>query len=263
MTWTQAYEGRAGTSRETRMAISPAFARDGTLYVSTSQGLLRSRDRGQTWDVIDESLGSHQVISLLISPDFGSDNTIFANTSSLGIYRSVDGGESWDIVTTGLSITKAEGLAVSPDFGNDATLFAGTVDGGLFVSMNGGDLWTELASTDLIEGPSIFNWPPSFEHPLGTDRIGRDMLSRVIYGVRTTVIITLASVLTGSLLIGVFMGAAAGYFGRRVDTIIMRTGDIFSRIPRHPADHPLLRPRSSRGSWNGRGDLKTGPASTG
>ena len=231
VTWTQAYEGRAGTSRETRMAISPAFARDGTLYVSTSQGLLRSRDRGQTWDVIDESLGSHQVISLLISPDFGSDNTIFANTSSLGIYRSVDGGESWDIVTTGLSITKAEGLAVSPNFGNDATLFAGTVDGGLFITTNGGDLWTELASTDLIQGPSIFNWPPSFEHPLGTDRIGRDMLSRVIYGIRTTVIITLASVLTGSLLIGVFMGAAAGYFGRRVDTIIMRTGDIFLAFP--------------------------------
>ena len=231
VTWTQVYEGRAGTSRETRMTISPAFARDGTLYVSTSQGLLRSRDGGQPWEVIDESLGSHQVIALHISPDFGSDNTIFANTSSLGIYRSIDGGVSWGTVTTGLSITKAEGLAISPNFGNDATLFAGTVDGGLFITTNGGDLWTELASTDLIEGPSIFNWPPSFEHPLGTDRIGRDMLSRVIYGVRTTVIITLASVLTGSLLIGVFMGAAAGYFGRRVDTIIMRTGDIFLAFP--------------------------------
>ena len=229
--WTQVYEGRAGTTRYTQMAISPAFARDGILYVSSSQGLLLSGDRGRTWEVIDETLGSHQVLALLISPDFGSDNTIYANTSSLGIYRSVDRGRSWDIVTTGLTITKAEGLAISPDFANDATLFTGTVDGGLFISTSGGDLWTELASTDLIEGPSIFNWPPSFEHPLGTDRIGRDMLSRVIYGVRTTVIITLASVLTGSLLIGVFMGAAAGYFGRRVDTLIMRTGDIFLAFP--------------------------------
>ena len=105
------------------------------------------------------------------------------------------------------------------------------MDGGLFVTTNRGDTWSELASTDLIEGPSIFRWPPSLEHPLGTDRIGRDLLSRVIYGIRTTVIITLASVLTGSLLIGVFMGAAAGYFGRRVDTVIMRTGDIFLAFP--------------------------------
>ncbi len=229
--WMQVYEGRSGTSRESTMAISPDFNRDGTLFASTSQGLLRSRDRGTTWSVIDESLGSHQVLALLISPDFESDSTIFANTGSLGIFRSVDGGASWGAVVTGLSITKAEGLAISPDFGSDATLFAGTLDGGLFLSTNGGDLWTELASTDLIEGPSIFNWPPSLEHPLGTDRIGRDLLSRVIYGIRTTVIITLASVLTGSLLIGVFMGAAAGYFGRRVDTVIMRTGDIFLAFP--------------------------------
>ena len=238
VTWTQVYEGRAGTSRETRMAISPAFARDGTLYVSTSQGLLRSRDGGQTWEVIDESLGSHQVIALHISPDFGSDNTIFANTSSLGIYRSIDGGVSWGTVTTGLSITKAEGLAISPNFGNDATLFAGTVDGGLFISTNGGDLWTELASTDLIEGPSIFNWPPSFEHPLGTDRIGRDMLSRVIYGVRTTVIITLGLGANGIAADWCVHGRRRGLFRppRRHHNHADRR--YISRIPRHPADHP-------------------------
>ena len=168
---------------------------------------------------------------MLVSPDYESDRTIFANTGSLGIFRSVDEGRSWVTATSGLSITKAEGLAISPDYGDDGTLFAGTVDGGLFITTNGGDTWSELASTDLIEGPSIFQWPPSLEHPLGTDRIGRDLLSRVIYGIRTTVIITLASVLTGSLLIGVFMGAAAGYFGRRVDTVIMRTGDIFLAFP--------------------------------
>lgn len=231
LTWTQVFEGRAGSTRDTQMAISPGFTRDGTLFVSTSEGLLRSRDSGANWTMIDERLGSLQVLALLISPDFESDNTIFANTGSLGIFRSTNAGDSWTIVTEGLSITKAEGLAISPDFGGDSTLFAGTVDGGLFITTNGGDHWSELASTDLIEGPSIFNWPPSFEHPLGTDRIGRDLLSRVIYGIRTTVIITLASVLTGSLLIGVFMGAAAGYFGRRIDTLIMRTGDIFLAFP--------------------------------
>ena len=231
ISWAPVYEASAGVSREATMAISPAFLRDGTLYVTSSEGLLRSRDRGSTWELMDERLNSQQVLALLVSPDYESDRTIFANTGSLGIFRSVDEGASWVTATSGLSITKAEGLAISPDYGRDGTLFAGTVDGGLFLTTNGGDSWSELASTDLIEGPSIFRWPPSLEHPLGTDRIGRDLLSRVIYGIRTTVIITLASVLTGSLLIGVFMGAAAGYFGRRVDTVIMRIGDIFLAFP--------------------------------
>ena len=231
ISWAPVYEASAGVSREATMAISPAFGRDGTLYVTSSEGLLRSRDRGSTWELLDERLNSQQVLALLVSPDYESDRTIFANTGSLGIFRSVDEGASWVTATSGLSITKAEGLAISPDYGRDGTLFAGTVDGGLFLTTNGGEAWSELASTDLIEGPSIFRWPPSLEHPLGTDRIGRDLLSRVIYGIRTTVIITLASVLTGSLLIGVFMGAAAGYFGRRVDTVIMRIGDIFLAFP--------------------------------
>ena len=161
ISWAPVYEARAGVSREATMAISPAFVRDDTLYVTSSEGLLRSRDRGSTWELMDARLNSQQVLALLISPDYESDRTIFANTGSLGIFRSVDEGASWVTATSGLSITKAEGLAISPDYGNDGTLFAGTVDGGLFVTTNGGDTWNELASTDLIEGPSIFRWPPS------------------------------------------------------------------------------------------------------
>ena len=114
ITWTQLYEARAGVSREATMAISPEFALDGTLYASSSEGLIRSRDRGSSWELLDERLNSQQVLALLISPDFGSDRTIFANTGSLGIFRSADGGESWVTATSGLSITKVEGLAISP-----------------------------------------------------------------------------------------------------------------------------------------------------
>ena len=72
---------------------------------------------------------------------------------------------------------------------------------------------------------------PSLSHPFGTDRLGRDILTRIIFGLRTTVIITLASLLTGSLALGITMGLVSGYFGRLYDTIIMRVGEVTSAFP--------------------------------
>ena len=72
---------------------------------------------------------------------------------------------------------------------------------------------------------------PSFSNPLGTDRLGRDMLTRVIFSLRTTVIITIISLITGSLLLGITLGLMAGYFGRWVDGIIMRIGEVTASFP--------------------------------
>lgn len=72
---------------------------------------------------------------------------------------------------------------------------------------------------------------PSLTHPLGTDRLGRDMLSRVMYSLRTTVIITITSLVTGALIIGVSLGLIAGYFGKLADGIIMRVGEVTSAFP--------------------------------
>ncbi|MCZ6867755.1 MAG: ABC transporter permease [Chloroflexi bacterium] len=72
---------------------------------------------------------------------------------------------------------------------------------------------------------------PSLSHPFGTDRLGRDLLTRVIYGLRTTVIITIAAMLTGSLFLGIGLGLISGYFGRWADSIIMRVGEVFLAFP--------------------------------
>ena len=72
---------------------------------------------------------------------------------------------------------------------------------------------------------------PSLAHPFGTDRLGRDLLTRVIYGLRTTVIITLAAMLTGSLFLGIGMGLISGYFGGWLDSVIMRVGEVFLAFP--------------------------------
>ncbi len=72
---------------------------------------------------------------------------------------------------------------------------------------------------------------PSSEHLLGTDRLGRDVLSRLIWSAQTTVIISVATLATGGLVLGVSLGMAAGYFGGRTDSVIMRIGDAFHSVP--------------------------------
>lgn len=72
---------------------------------------------------------------------------------------------------------------------------------------------------------------PTWEHPLGTDRLGRDLLSRVIWSAQTTTIISVAAVATGGLALGVTLGLLAGYAGGRTDAIIMRLADGFYSVP--------------------------------
>lgn len=72
--------------------------------------------------------------------------------------------------------------------------------------------------------------PPGGEHLLGTDRFGRDVFSRLLYGARVSLLVGFASVL-GSITIGTFLGAIAGYVGGIVDAMIMRFVDIILSIP--------------------------------
>ena len=72
--------------------------------------------------------------------------------------------------------------------------------------------------------------PPSFEHWLGTDELGRDVLSRIIYGARISLIIGLVPT-SLSMMLGILLGLMAGYLGKWVDNIIMRFADIMLAFP--------------------------------
>ena len=72
--------------------------------------------------------------------------------------------------------------------------------------------------------------PPSAEHWLGTDILGRDLLSRILYGARISLLV--GFVATGvALIIGVSWGIVAGYLGGRVDSIMMRIVDVLYGLP--------------------------------
>lgn len=74
---------------------------------------------------------------------------------------------------------------------------------------------------------------PSKEHPLGTDKNGMDMLTRLMYGGRVSLVIGFIVVFISAVL-GVILGGIAGYFGKWVDNLIMRIVDIFYCIPSTP-----------------------------
>ena len=82
------------------------------------------------------------------------------------------------------------------------------------------------------EQQDLFNTraAPSWEHLFGTDELGRDVFSRIIWGSRFSLSIGVLAVLVGTS-IGMFFGALTGYFGGLVDDIIMRLVDVLQSIP--------------------------------
>ena len=109
---------------------------------------------------------------------------------------------------------------------------------------------------------------PNWEHPLGTDYLGRDNLVRVIYGARISLSIGVSTTIIGTA-IAVFIGMMAGFYGGKSDNILMRIMDVFLSIHRAGLgagrrrrlyDHRPVSWRHSRrlAAGAGHGDLRAG-----
>ena len=92
--------------------------------------------------------------------------------------------------------------------------------------------WTTGYTYDFIppDGDYIKSFPPSLQHPMGTDDSGRDILARVLQGGRISLMVGVISTIV-SLIVGVSYGATAGYLGGRIDNFMMRLVDIIYAIP--------------------------------
>lgn len=82
---------------------------------------------------------------------------------------------------------------------------------------------------DGVDPVNRFQYP-SLAHPLGTDNFGRDLLSRIIYGGRISLLVAVVSVGL-ALVIGCILGATAGYFGGLYESVVMRCMDVLMAIP--------------------------------
>jgi len=82
---------------------------------------------------------------------------------------------------------------------------------------------TEINSIDML-------LPPSWEHLMGTDDIGRDILSRIIYGARVSIIVGVVSIGL-AMLLGIPLGVVSGFFGGQVDSVVMRLMDVLLSFP--------------------------------
>jgi oligopeptide transport system permease protein len=92
--------------------------------------------------------------------------------------------------------------------------------------------WLTGITPDYIpaDGDLIKSFPPSLEHPMGTDEQGRDILARVLQGGRISLAVGVISTIV-SLAVGVSYGAIAGYLGGKIDDVMMRAVDIIYAIP--------------------------------
>lgn len=96
-----------------------------------------------------------------------------------------------------------------------AAVFAPVITGGVSPS--------EAVLVDALQ-------PPSAEHIFGTDKLGRDIFTRVIYGARTSLVATFSVVII-IFVLGTVLGVLAGYFGGWVDAVIMRIADLMVSFP--------------------------------
>ena len=113
--------------------------------------------------------------------------------------------------------------------GNDGRLVAGIAIVGIFVTMAAVPwLFTSLDPAGLnLEGRLT---PPSWAHWLGTDATGNDVYTRIVYGSRTT-LGTVIAVLAIASLVGIAVGSLSGYVGGWLDSLLMRTTDVFLAFP--------------------------------
>ncbi len=161
----------------TGLLFSPTFASDSTVYLATWSGLYRSTNRGETWQNMTLDLADTWIIHVLVSPSFGTDNTLFvlahAPIRSVGnaLYKSTDRGETWRQVKPNLPVDSGysvtSGIVISPAFGTDGTFFAATLDG-LLRSTDQGITWETIYSYDGVLQGNFTPWvvlSPNF----GTD----------------------------------------------------------------------------------------------
>ncbi len=145
VTWESAYASLQSRERlpTTAVVLGPDFEHEPVVFAGLNGAILCSYDGGDKWQRGRLPNPLPAVSTLLISPNYAEDGTVFAGTSEDGVLVSRDRGRSWAGWNFGLIDLQVLCLAISPSFAVDETIFAGTASG-VFRSTNGGRAWREV-----------------------------------------------------------------------------------------------------------------------
>ncbi|MBO7710972.1 MAG: ABC transporter permease [Lachnospiraceae bacterium] len=203
------------------------MAEDGSFEADGSSWTVREDDTGLT--VLDSSGNEYAEFGLFSIRRYSGEDTMAYDLKSVlaeKIEDMLEKGEKTGTVTAQIPMQEADG---SYSVGEDGQYILNE---------------TEMKITQRLEGEYVINCdqinyvidmfaPPSIKHVLGTDGDGFDVLARVMYGGRISLMVGFIVVLI-EIILGVIMGGLAGYFGGWVDNLIMRLVDIFYCLPSLP-----------------------------
>lgn len=152
-TWSPSMRG-IDSLEITDIAVSPSYVTDKTVFATSAEGdVYESTDGGRRWEVLDgpqrglSTQTSTHYREIALSPNFGSDRTVFLATFE-GLWSSQDAGASWRYSEL-LPISLTRSMAISPRYAQDRTLLASTYGGSILRTTDGGSTW-EVMSNGLV-----------------------------------------------------------------------------------------------------------------
>jgi photosystem II stability/assembly factor-like uncharacterized protein len=148
------------------IAVSPAYAKDRTIFAIVRGRLMRSTDGGRTWVEIVQGVGGANQILARVAVAPSDERVVYLTSRGDGVLRSEDGGTTWQLASRGLTNLNLQEIAVSP-MSPDLALAAGPI-GGLFRTTDGGESWSAVNS--VTQASSIAFLPDGSRLVVGDSR---------------------------------------------------------------------------------------------
>jgi photosystem II stability/assembly factor-like uncharacterized protein len=144
------------------LELSPDFMQDKTVFIGIEDQLKKSSDKGYTWKNLVNGLDNrHYFSSIVCSPSFKFDQTIWVSTNGDGIYRSQSGGNFWEKINSGLENLNIHLLKILA-FRPDQRVMLAATDNGLYKTIDGGNKWYPVLMS--VKVTAISSYPATKNH---------------------------------------------------------------------------------------------------